>query len=447
MSKNGPQCKIGTRETKALAKALESSYPVNEQTILAKIESFQTAYDKDPMYVPSVPEMKAFLDLQAAQGDLVVPISKISNLRKQVEEGTATMQRVGGTIYIATKSGMVVKVLPNNTMVVTNPSDTSEEGIALHQAFDTFFSKTSEAGPEEDVKEGKNTGIFATTEKKEYWDRSAVEKDTETLYIFTDNTDIDSGSSKIDPNSKYAQKYGKDKHYPKQTAAVIRGLDNAMPISTQRWYHEGAKGDTGMWQDADAEEFEKVIKEEVDSIIEEWKSGKYKKVVIPSGDGFFGEGSRSISKLNKTRVPELYRILTEQLTRLEEAIGKDNIAPFTKGTKAKTKKKAEVLYEDEEITEAKKKAKEFTLISSTQLGANSAWKIAGENYGIEAIQMSNTETYDDLSADERASLEQPYRNACRAAKVSELSLTDAGASSYKKKAAKLSRAMTIPTRY
>ena len=156
MSKNGPQCKIGTRETKALAKALESSYPVNEQTILAKIESFQTAYDKDPMYVPSVPEMKAFLDLQAAQGDLVVPISQISNLRKQVEEGTATMQRIGGTIYIATKNGMVVKVLPNNTMVVTNPSDTSEEGIALHQAFDTFFSKTSEAGPEEnEIKWGR----------------------------------------------------------------------------------------------------------------------------------------------------------------------------------------------------------------------------------------------------------------------------------------------------
>ena len=439
MSKNGPQCKIGTRETKALAKALESSYPINEQTILAKIESFQTAYDKDPMYVPSVPEMKAFLDLQAAQGDLVIPVSQISNLRKQVEEGTATMQRVGGIIYIATKSGMVVKVLPNNTMVVTNPSDTSEEGIALHQAFDTFFSKISEAGPEEDVKEGENTGIFATTEKKEYWDRSAVEKDKETLYIFTDNTDRDSGSGEIDPNSKYAQKYGKDKHYPKQTAAVIRGLDNAMPISTQRWYHEGAKGDTGMWQDADAEEFEKVIKEEVDSIIEEWKSGKYKKVVIPSGDGFFGEGSRSISKINKTRVPELYRILTEQLTRLEEAIGKDNIIPFTKGTKAKTRKKAEVLYEDEEITEAKKKAKEFTLISSTQLGANSAWKIAGENYGIEAIQMSNTETYDDLSADERASLELPYHQAMVALKRNEIKLTNASANKATIRVGKLGR--------
>lgn len=440
MSKSGPQCKIGNKETKALAKALDSSYPINEQTILAKIESFQTAYDKDPMYVPSVLEMKTFLDLQAAQGDLVVPTSQIYNLKKQVEKGTATMQRVRDTIYIATKSGMVVKVLPNNTMVITNPSDTSEEGIAFHQAFDTFFSQTSKVDPEEKVKEDKkNTGIFATTEKKEYWDREIVEKDTETLYIFTDNTDRDSGSGKINPNSKYAQKYGKDKHYPKMTAAVIRGLDNAMPISTQRWYHEGAKGDTGMWQDSDAEEFEKVIKEEVDSIIEEWNSGKYKKVVIPSGDGFFGEGSRSISKLNKTRVPELYRILTEQLTRLEEAIGKDNIVPFTKGTKAKTKKKAEVLYEDETITEAKRKAKEFTLISSTQLGANSAWKIAGENYGIESIQMSNTETYDDLSADERASLELPYHQAMVALKRNEVKLTNASANKATIRVGKLGR--------
>ena len=141
MSKNSPQCKIGNRETKALAKALESSYPINEQTILAKIESFQTAYDKDPMYVPSVPEMKAFLDLQAEQVDLIIPVSQISNLKKQVEEGTATMQQVGNTIYIATKSGMIVKVLPNKTMAIINPSDTSEEGIALHQAFNTFFSK------------------------------------------------------------------------------------------------------------------------------------------------------------------------------------------------------------------------------------------------------------------------------------------------------------------
>ena len=84
------------------------------------------------------------------------------------------------------------------------------------------------------------------------------------------------------------------------------------------------------------------------------------------------------------------------------------------------RKKFEVLYEDEEVTEAKKKAKEFSIISSTQLGANSAWKIAGENYGIEAIHMSNTETYDDLSADERASLELPYHQAMVALKRNEI---------------------------
>ena len=206
MSKSGPQCKIGNKETKALAKALESSYPVNEKTILAKMESYQTAYDKDPMYVPSVTEMKAFLDLQAAQGDLAVPVSQITNLRKQIEKGSATMQRIGDSVYIATKSGMVVKELPNKTMVIINPSDTSEEGIALHQAFDTFFCQTNQT--ERKV-------------SKEFWDRESVAADTETLYLFTDNTDRDSCKTLIDPNSKYAQNYCKDKHYPTQTSAVI----------------------------------------------------------------------------------------------------------------------------------------------------------------------------------------------------------------------------------
>lgn len=422
MSKSGPQCKIGNKETKALAKALESSYPVNEKTILAKIESYQTVYDKDPMYVPSATEMKAFLDLQAAQGDLVVPVSQITNLKKQVEGGSATMQRIGDSVYIATKSGMVVKALPNKTMVIVNPSDTSEEGIALHQAFDTFFCQTNQ------------------TERKiskEFWDRESVASDTETLYIFTDNTDRDSGKTLVDPNSKYAQKYGKNKHYPTQTAAVIRGLDNARPISTQRWYHDGAKGDTGVWTDQDTEEFERVISEEVDDIIAEWNTGKYKKVTIPAGDGFFNS---RISKITTERVPKLHKILTEQIARLEEAIGKDNIKPFSSNKKSGSKK-AEILYEDEEVIEAKKKAKEYSIISSTQLGANSAWKIASENYGIEAINMSNTETYDDLSADERAALELPYHQAMVALKRNEVKLTNASANKSTIRAGKLGRVL------
>ena len=140
MAKNGTsQCKIGTAKTKALAKALEASYPVNQYTILSKIESFQTFYDKDPTYEPSVAEMKAFLDLQASKGDLVIPKSQITNLRLQELEGTAGVQQIKDTIYLATKRGMFVKILPNHSMVIINPSDTSEEGIALYQAFDTSF--------------------------------------------------------------------------------------------------------------------------------------------------------------------------------------------------------------------------------------------------------------------------------------------------------------------
>ena len=80
-------------------------------------------------------------------------------------------------------------------------------------------------------------------------------------------------------------------------------------------------------------------------------------------------------------------------------------------------------------------------MSSTQLGANSAWKIASENYGIEAINMSNTETYDDLSADERAALEFPYHQAMVALKRNEVKLTNASANKSTIRAGKLGRVL------
>ena len=617
MSKNGPQCKMSTRETKALAKALESSYPVNEQTILAKIESFQTVYDKDPMYVPSVPEMKNFLDLQAAQGDLVISISQISNLEKQVKEGTATMQRVGGTIYIATKSGMVVKVLPNNTTVVTNPSDTSEEGIALHQAFDTFFSKTSETGPEEnEIKWGRFSdngyevstrgdkrfsALVATFKEgtvidgvdvsgmtienvyqsiiKKSRKGQAPSKDSK-LYnpSLTNKEELEDFSYKVGylplwkewasqhpeliqelkekskgkiltdrfANTRVSQARAladilnsiRDKRNTNiQTIPTIEIPGVELKEDTERSYLSRTRQNvewsditialgedlttTGELQTAKLAGAEVVEEERTNARGEKYttvtrvtnpKKGKYVGInlnTISSAEAIAMEIYNQIIERNlptdniklniagngiytlKSEQASYNKLLTEVLKALQDkgitisevrsggqsgideagikaAVslglkasilapkgyrfrGKDNkdisnkelfikrFNPDYKEPKKAQRKKAEVLYEDEEITEAKKKAKEFTLISSTQLGANSAWKIAGENYGIEAIQMSNTETYDDLSADERASLEQPYRNACRAAKVPELSLTNAGASSYKKKAAKLSR--------
>lgn len=145
------------------------------------------------------------------------------------------------------------------------------------------------------------------------WSRIEVEQHPNYLYIFTDNTDRDSGRQLIDPNSKYARKYGQNKHYPKMTQAVIRGLDNAMPLSTQRWYHGDKKGKTGVWTDADIEEFKKVIDQEIDDIIREWDTGKYEKLIIGDGDAFFNS---NISNISITRAPKLYQYLKQKVQEL-----------------------------------------------------------------------------------------------------------------------------------
>lgn len=159
-----------------------------------------------------------------------------------------------------------------------------------------------------------STLISPTIESHEgNWTRGEAARDPESLYIFTDNTDRDSGKGLIDPMSKYSQKYGRGKHFPTMTQAVLRGLDNAMPLSTQRWYHEGAKGASGRWTDADFEEFKKVIDSEIDDIVKEWKSGRYKRIVIGSADGFF---NTNISNISMERTPKLYQYLKAKLEQI-----------------------------------------------------------------------------------------------------------------------------------
>lgn len=70
-----------------------------------------------------------------------------------------------------------------------------------------------------------------------------AENDPETLYIFTDNTNSDSDYTIIPETSWYAQKYkgangGHPLHYPSKTTAVMRGLDNARPVTTHHHQEE-----------------------------------------------------------------------------------------------------------------------------------------------------------------------------------------------------------------
>ena len=142
------------------------------------------------------------------------------------------------------------------------------------------------------------------------WTRDEAIANPNILYVFTDNTDRDSGKGVISSDSWYSKKYGCGHHFPTVTSAVIRGLDNARPISTQRWYHSGAKGIYGRWTDNDIDEFKNTIRDELKEIVSEFTNGNYEFIMFPDGDSLF---NRRISNITKERTPKLYKALQELL--------------------------------------------------------------------------------------------------------------------------------------
>ena len=145
---------------------------------------------------------------------------------------------------------------------------------------------------------------------EKFYNRQDVEQDKKSMYIFTDNTDRDSGKSLIPNDSWYSTKYGEGKHYPKVTTALIRGLENAYPITTQHWYNPEHKGITGRWNDEDIEEFKKVIDDDFDEIYKHAK--EFKQIIFP----FQGIFNSKISNISDSRTPILKKYLMEKCMTL-----------------------------------------------------------------------------------------------------------------------------------
>lgn len=199
------------------------------------------------------------------------------------------------------------------------------------------------------------------------WSRQEAENNPRTLYVFTDNTDRDSGSGMIPKDSWYSKKYGEGHHYPTMTAAVVRGLDNSRPISTQRWYHKGAKGTTGRWTDADVDKFEQVIREELEEIVKEFNTGKYDTIMFPDGDGLF---NTKISNITKERTPQLYQALAELL----HEYGFDSLIPKD----AIIKERSEPSNTNTDNTSG------YVNHSGGALGSDSYWGNIGAQYGVQS---------------------------------------------------------------
>lgn len=199
-------------------------------------------------------------------------------------------------------------------------SMTKKEGSPLHYIKDTQSNVQNNSNNLHSEVTPSTTINVAIQQHKGNWSRQEASQNPNILYVFTDNTDRDSGHNTIPDNSWYSQKYGKGHHFPTMTAAVIRGLENARPISTQRWYHQGAKGITGRWTDSDINEFKKTITDELQEIVNEFNTGKYSTIMFPGGDGLF---NTRISNISKERTPMLYQTLADVL----HSFGLDSLIP------------------------------------------------------------------------------------------------------------------------
>lgn len=197
-----------------------------------------------------------------------------------------------------------------------------------------ILNSVKEQGLEE--KEGKlvksatdtsNQSGYIINEHEGKWTRNEVENDPRTLYIFTDNTDRTSGGEEIG-DGWYAEKYGKGGFgtVNNPTSAVIRGLSNAAPISTMKWFYRehGVSVEQARWTDSDLKEFKEVIDDEIEQIKQLWDSGNFDSIELPQ-NGIFGKSiksdrDRSISRLTATRTPKLYQYLNKKLQELSEYV-------------------------------------------------------------------------------------------------------------------------------
>lgn len=116
---------------------------------------------------------------------------------------------------------------------------------------------------------GSSKTETAVVVSNEIYTRDSAEKEAKTMYLFTDNTERTSNPDAMESNigeGWYFQKYSKEvadvMSYgtPKNpTSAVIRGLDNAYPISTM--FKKGVQ-----WKDDQFDLFKKTIDDEIKQI-------------------------------------------------------------------------------------------------------------------------------------------------------------------------------------
>lgn len=212
------------------------------------------------------------------------------------------------------------------------------------------------------------------------WTRQEVNDNPNVLYVFGDNTNRTSGSNPISNDSKYARTYGLGKMFPNATAAIIRGMDNAMPVSTQHWYDPstGRTRDAGRWNDSDIDDFKKIIDAEFQAIKDEWDTGKYRKIYLPST----GLSNGKISQITEARTPVLFKYLYDKTVDLAKYVSTEH-----KDTHNVSYEQAQKIISFSNIMQQKQQnnPQDYTMNSGGAYGGDTYWDVIGRQFSLTKI--------------------------------------------------------------
>ena len=168
--------------------------------------------------------------------------------------------------------------------------------------------------------------------------RNVVLTHPNTLFLFADNLDrtgvLSTGkgdnlvnkkvvSSVNEATGKYAERFKDTKTfmgYKPGPNAGLRGLNNAFPVTVKKRFKGLVnEGNSDKWNDSEAEEFEKVLDEDINAIKDEISSGAYKYVYFPKNFFFHLRNMPNLgvdADISQERTPKLYSILNDKMQEL-----------------------------------------------------------------------------------------------------------------------------------
>ena len=144
---------------------------------------------------------------------------------------------------------------------------------------------------------------------------------------------------------------------------------NMLPISTRnKSYTSNGVIDNGNWNDSDIEKFKKVIDAEFQAIKDEWDTGKYRKVYLPST----GLSNGKISQITEQRTPQLFKYLYDKTVDLAKYVSTERNNAHNVSFQQAQKK-------------SQNNPQDYTMNSGGAYGGDTYWDVIGRTFGLTKI--------------------------------------------------------------